>query len=130
MRYRFIVFISMTCLFSLLFGGLFSTTLSILVTISFLGFIQIFRFEQLPQERLSKFHEVFNSCISKDQKGRPLNRIVMHRGGATETPENTIEAVQQVSFILRIEDVGRILSITMIGGLPCAVLSIDILPGI
>ena len=57
---------------------------------------------QLPQERLGRFAEVFD-LDTEAKASKPaadssrLRRTILHRGGNVDAPENTLEAIQQVS---------------------------------
>ncbi|ESO89017.1 hypothetical protein LOTGIDRAFT_228958 [Lottia gigantea] len=52
--------------------------------------VRFFRFKQIPKENVDSF---LNSLWNKDEYKRP--GIIMHRGGAIETPENTLIGIQQ-----------------------------------
>lgn len=53
------------------------------------------KFEQLPAERL--INRKLLALVSGDAEQETLKRIIMHRGGSIDTPENTIEAIREAA---------------------------------
>ena len=107
---RLMVFIFFTVVFYILLSGLLTAVVALPVTAILTCFLHFQRFEQLPQERLRKFASLFSLASGKQNVEHPTgnglgkedrrHRIILHRGGCIDAPENTMEAIQEVGFIL------------------------------
>ncbi|XP_076459181.1 glycerophosphodiester phosphodiesterase 1-like [Babylonia areolata] len=96
-----------TLTFAILFSGIFCFIISVPLTALLLWIVSFFSYQQLPKERLHKFARVFN--LAQDCNGDsgssgsgtsdkvPLHRIILHRGGNVDVPENTLPAIQEAA---------------------------------
>ena len=100
---RLIAFIFFTVLFHLVLSGLLTVAGALPVTVVLTLLLLFQRFEQLPLEKLRRFDSVFgltsetNNVNHSAGKKDGLSRIILHRGGCVDAPENTMEAIHEVS---------------------------------
>ncbi|KAL8606981.1 hypothetical protein ACOMHN_041370 [Nucella lapillus] len=94
-----------TSVFAIFISGLFWLIIFIPLTALLMGTLTYFSFEQLPEERLQKFAQVFDLRRGKHRDGSSssgsenvaLHRIILHRGGIVNAPENTLPAIQEAA---------------------------------
>jgi hypothetical protein len=102
---RHYVFLAFTLIFLLVLSGIISPFLSVPLVLVALVVVYNCRFEQVPRGYLRKFDQLFGLNISAEKgaltvktggKDIPLHRVILHRGGCIDTPENTLEAIREV----------------------------------
>lgn len=109
LQHKIAVVIFFTSVFAILVSGLFWLFISVPLTALSVWLLTYFGFEQLPEERLHKFARVFDSQQASNGDGAAggpntgaddkigLHRIILHRGGSIEVPENTLPAIEEAA---------------------------------
>lgn len=93
---RLLTLAFVTVIFYLILSGLLSTFVAIPITVILTLLIHFHRFDQLPSERLHKFSPLFDLTDVESDKEDRRRRIILHRGGCADAPENTLEAIREV----------------------------------